>query len=68
MSVFVVERGLERAGGDLADGERHGLLLERLMRELGFDRQLPGAVRHDVDEQLTAVHILEKFRHCGVKH
>ena len=68
MSVFVIKLGLELAGSDLADGERDSLFLKRLVRELGLNGQLTGAVRDDVDEQIAAVNILEKFRHGGVKH
>ena len=68
MSVFIVERSLQLAVGNLADSERDGLFLERLVREFGLDGQLTRAVRDHIDKQLAAVNILKKFRHCGVKH
>ena len=68
MSVFIVERSLQLAVGNLADSERDGLFLERLVREFGLDGQLTRAVRDHIDKQLAAVTILKKFRHCGVKH
>ena len=46
MSVFIVKLGLELAGSDLADGERDRLFLKRLVRELGLNGQLTGAVRY----------------------